>query len=397
MRVAFVALGFPPDVGGSESYNIEYAKRLHARGHDVRVFTWETSTPGAPAVDAELPFEVRRLPLRRQRKKIAPDGLAETLAAWGSDVVLAARGSRALTLVADTAARCLPLVLAIHELRERHRDRAAIHRWRVRRRYGLDRAARIVACSEDTRRRICALGVPEQKVSLVYPGVDVERFGRDPESGLAVRRELGVGDRPMLLTVARLVANKGHERILRLLPAIREQIPNVVYVILGEGSQRETLERQADALAVRESVRFTGRVPDVRAFYHACDVFAMPSTPPHAGANAGEGFGIAYVEAGACGKPVVASSSGGGPEIVVDGETGLLVQPGDAKGLEAALLELLTSPEKARAMGARGRERAVEFDWARGVVNLERVLETAVATRGASPADATRRVNAGPA
>jgi glycosyltransferase involved in cell wall biosynthesis len=123
----------------------------------------------------------------------------------------------------------------------------------------------------------------------------------------------------------------------------------------------------------------------VRPIYHACDVFVMASTPHGAGGKAGEGFGMAYVEAGACGKPAVASASGGGGEIVVDGETGCVIDPEDAPGLEAALASLLADPERARALGLRARERVLRFDWDHGVTALERVLRAAsgrTASRG---------------
>jgi glycosyltransferase involved in cell wall biosynthesis len=120
----------------------------------------------------------------------------------------------------------------------------------------------------------------------------------------------------------------------------------------------------------------------VRPFYHACDVFVMASTPHGAGGKAGEGFGMAYVEAGACGKPAIASASGGGGEIVVDGETGCVIDPEDPRALEAALASLLADPERARALGERARERVQRFDWEYGVATLERVLHAAAGQSG---------------
>jgi phosphatidylinositol alpha-1,6-mannosyltransferase len=100
----------------------------------------------------------------------------------------------------------------------------------------------------------------------------------------------------------------------------------------------------------------------------------MPSTPHGSGGKAGEGFGMAYAEAGACGKPAIASASGGGGEIVADGETGHVVDPQDAGALEAALASLLAQPARARAFGERARERVLRFDWEHGVARLEEVL-----------------------
>jgi phosphatidylinositol alpha-1,6-mannosyltransferase len=160
-----------------------------------------------------------------------------------------------------------------------------------------------------------------------------------------------------------------------------------VYVIVGDGGMRGALERRAAELGLQGAVVFTGRVPDVRPFYHACDVFVMASTTHGPGGKAGEGFGMAYVEAGACGRPAVASASGGGGEIVVDGETGCVVDPEDARALETALAWLLADPERVRALGERARERVLRFDWEHGVAALERVLYTAARQAGRREAE----------
>ena len=150
---------------------------------------------------------------------------------------------------------------------------------------------------------------------------------------------------------------------------------------------RGALERRTAELDLKGAVVFTGRVPDVRPFYQACDVFVMASTPHGDGGKAGEGFGMAYVEAGACGRPAVASASGGGGEIVVDGQTGCVVDPEDAPALEAALASLLADPERARALGERARARVLRFDWEHGVAALERVLYAAARQPGGRGAD----------
>ena len=369
MRIAYLALGFPPDPGGSENYNGEMARRLHARGHDVRVMTWAR---GSEVPD--LPFELRHAPPVPRGRPIPMAPVAAALDAWQPDVALVARGSRALGAVVRETAGRIPVVLCLHAFREKHRGRSALGRWRVRRRYGLDRADRVVACSKDTRSRLLDLGVEAARLALVYPGADTRRFRPDPAAGLALRRDLGVGDRPLLLTVARLVSNKNHASVLRALPALRREFPDLAYAVVGGGPLRAELEARVRRLGLEDAVLFTGHVEDALPFYQACDAFVMPSAPPKPGATAGEGFGIAYVEAGACGKPVVASTSGGGAEIVIDGETGFLVEPRDEARLAAVLRELLARPARARALGARGAERAREFDWEVGASALEKVL-----------------------
>jgi phosphatidylinositol alpha-1,6-mannosyltransferase len=235
----------------------------------------------------------------------------------------------------------------------------------------------ITVNSIDTRSRLVDLGVDEKRLVTVYPGVDWAKFRSEPESGRRLRRERGWEDRSILLTVSRLAANKGHSQILEVIPQLLKQLPNLLYVIVGKGPMRDSLEEKVAQLGIQNSVVFAGLVPDVRPFYHACDVFCMASTPQSSRANAGEGFGIAYVEAGACEKAVLASSSGGGAEIVVDGETGRVVDPRQSHQLTSALFDLLENPERTQQMGLAGRKRVQRYDWNRGLVELEAALRNA--------------------
>ena len=377
LAIAFFAQDFPPKVGGTHVYNQELARRLHERGHRVRVFTWTTGNAGEAEADAAQPFPVHRQPFARPGRGISESGVADFLASGRPDLAFVSGGSGALSRVVRTATARLPTVVSVHDLRDKGRHRGRFGRWRVRWRYGFDGAARLTANSEHTRRRLLELGVPAAKVALVYPGVDTQRFRPDPAAGEQARKELGLEGADVLLTVSRLAPNKGHLRVLEVLPALRRRFPKLVYVIVGDGGMRGTLAQRAAALGLEEAVVFTGRVPDVRPLYHACDVFVMASTPHGSGGKAGEGFGMAYVEAGACGKPAVASASGGGGEIVVDGQTGLVVDPEDASALNTALASLLADPERARAFGESARERVLRFDWEHGTAALERVLYAA--------------------
>lgn len=375
LDIAFVAYGFPPSVGGTERYNLEYARRLHQRGHRLRVFTWG----GGPQADADLPFEVWREPLELNRsKKIEAAGLERALARWQPEVVFLSRGSRKLGRVVRAVSRRAPLVLAIHDKSGGSRRRGAARRWNTRRLYGLDAAAAITANSSDTRARLTELSVASGRLAVVYPGVDPSEFQPDPADRERVSRELRLGG-PTLLTVSRLERHKGHERVIALLPSLRQEFPGLVYLVVGDGSRRGALEELAQKIGVSDAVRFVGRVPDVRPYYSASDVFVLASSRSGRWAKAGEGFGISYAEAGACGLPSVASTSGGGSEIVLHGRTGWTVNPEDPRALEAALAGLLRDPAKARGMGREARRHVRRYDWRRGVVDLERVLRTAAA------------------
>ena len=372
LRIAFVALCFPPDVGGSEIYNFEYARRLHLQGHALRVFTWGKGESAEREFDSALPFEVHRERTRLVRGAIDPGGLETWLAGANQDVVFVSRGSKRLCHVVPIAARRDPIVISIHDLGGRHTRRGPIGRWRVRRRYGLDLARVITVISDDTRRRVAALA-PRAPISLVYPGTDTRWFRPDEPLRERTRERLGLTGHPVLLTVSRLAASKGHVRVIESLPALRARFPGLVYLVVGEGDRRGPLEARAAELGIADAVRFTGRVDDTRAYYAASDVFVMPSGRA-AGGKAGEGFGISYVEAGACGLPVIASRSGGGAEIVVDGETGRVIDPNESHALEQAIAGLLADPAAAQRMGEAARRRCASFDWEHGVEALEAVL-----------------------
>ena len=377
LAIAFFAQDFPPRVGGTHVYNQELARRLHERGHPVRLFTWTEPGPGGAAADAAQPFPIHREPFSRPGRGISPAGVAEALLRWRPDVAFVSGGSGAMSRVVHAASEHVPSVVSVHDLRDKGRRRGRLGRWRVRWRYGFDRATALTANSEHTRRRLLELGIAASKVEIVYPGVDTRTFFPDRLAGEQARKQLGLEGASLLLTVSRLAPNKGHLQVLEVLASLRRRFPKLVYVIVGEGGMRGALERRTAELGLQGAVVFTGRVSDVRPLYHACDVFVMASTPHGSGDKAGEGFGMAYVEAGACGKPAVASASGGGGEIVADGETGRVVDPEDASALEAALASLLADPEQARAFGDRARERVLRFDWSHGVAALERVLRAA--------------------
>lgn len=190
---------------------------------------------------------------------------------------------------------------------------------------------------------------------VLPPGVDAAVFRPDC-GGEAVRERHGLGDRPVIVCVSRLVPRKGQDRLIRALPLVQQAIPDIALLLVGGGPQRGALQKQAAGLPVF----FTGSVPldELPAHYDAGDVFAMPCRSRYAGLEV-EGLGIVFLEASATGLPVIAGVSGGSAEAVLDGITGHLV---DDTTLVARLVELLADPVGARQMGAAGRAW-VEREW----------------------------------
>jgi len=185
-----------------------------------------------------------------------------------------------------------------------------------------------------------------------------------------VRRKYGLDGGPWILTAARLDYHKGIDTVIRALPAIRAVCPTARYVVAGVGIRRGYLERLIAELGLGDAVRLLGFVPDeeLPALYNAADVFVLDSRRFDLLV---EGFGIAILEASACGLPVIGGRSGGVPEAVRDGETGLVIDPEAPAAVAAAVSQLLADGETRRRMGAAGRA-AVEryYNWDRVVADL---------------------------
>jgi glycosyltransferase involved in cell wall biosynthesis len=211
---------------------------------------------------------------------------------------------------------------------------------------------RYLAVSRDIARELVErLGWPAEKIEVSYNAVDLRRVEVEAPPGL--REQLGAGEaHPLVLTPARLDAQKGHRTLFEAIA----QVPDAVFVLAGEGPEREPLEALAAQLGIGERVRFLGRREDVPHLLAACDVFALPSLY--------EGSSLAVLEAMAAGAPVVSSAIGGTDELVEDGSSGLLVPPGDSAALAAALRRMLGDPELRKELAARARER-VERDLTR--------------------------------
>lgn len=187
------------------------------------------------------------------------------------------------------------------------------------------------------------------------PGVDTDVFHPDVD-GSEIREIYGLGDRPVIVCVSRLVRRKGQDILLRALPLVQREVPDALLLLVSDGADEKRLRRMAG-----RGVVFTGAVDDLPAYLAAGDVFAMPCRTRLGGLNA-EGLGLVYLEAAASGLPVVAGDSGGAPETVIDGETGYVVDGRDVRAVADRLITLLTDPDLAYTMGAAGRAY-VEKSW----------------------------------
>src|SRR5438445_3803394 len=241
---------------------------------------------------------------------------------------------------------------------------------------GLRRADRVLAVSHFTANLVQKFGVSPDRIEIVHPGCDNDQFR--PLRPRVERRQKFLGDRhkdKIILSVGNLVARKGHDMVIRALPRLRQTVPEVTYLIVGQGPYRIQLENLAKGLGVRDCVVFAGALAeDLPDIYALSDVFVMPSREQLEERDV-EGFGVVFLEASACAKPVVGGRSGGIPDAIVDGVTGLLVNPHDPEDIAEALARVLRNNALAIRLGQQGRSWIVtHFNWARVADRVEGIL-----------------------
>lgn len=208
-------------------------------------------------------------------------------------------------------------------------------------------AQRVVTVSEGSRRTFLEQGYPEEQFLCIHNGIEIPHPPSTSETQ-AVRQALDLRPHdPLLLTVARLTEQKGHDILLAAVPAVLAEHPRACFAWVGQGPEREKLAAQAHALGVEDAVRFLGHRDDVPALIGSADLFVLPSRF--------EGHPLVALEALALGLPVVGTRVCGLDEAVIHGETGLLVEPEHPTELAQAILALLDDSKRRRQMGEAGR------------------------------------------
>jgi phosphatidylinositol alpha-1,6-mannosyltransferase len=359
MRALVLTPDFPPAPGGIQLL----AHRLVANFDGIASRVVTLGAPGAPAWDRAQRLDVRRVaPWPERRAGIArlnAAALAHALR-FRPDVVLAVH------IVCGPAAAVIRRALGVPVVTYLHADEIAIRRVAS---FALRHCDRIVAVSRYTAGLAEGAGADPERIHVIPPGVD----WREPPRTERL-------DTPTILTVARLEDRyKGHDVMVRALPLVRARVPDAQWVVVGDGTLRGDIERRAAAAGVRDAIRLCGVVSDAErdGWLDRAHVFAMPSRIPDDG-GAGEGFGIVYLEAGVHGLPVVAGRAAGALDAVVDGTTGLLVDPTSHTAVATALGRLLSDRELAARMGATASERARDFAWPQIARRVEALLEDTV-------------------
>jgi starch synthase len=354
---------YPPEVYGGAGVHVEYLARSLASLVDLTVHC-----QGGPRPDAIAHQPWEQLSAASSALQVISTDLAMTAAVGGADLVHSHTWYASLAGHLSSLLYGVPHVMTAHSLEPLRPWKAeqlgggySLSSWCER--TAIESAAAVVAVSNGMAAdiRACYPQVPAGRVRVIYNGIDADEY--QPDHGRDVLDRLGIDPaEPSVVFVGRVTRQKGLPVLLRA----AEWIDPSVQLVLCAG-QADTAELQAEVTGLVEHLRATrsgviwlpGMLakPEVIQILSNATVFACPSEY--------EPLGIVNLEAMACGCAVVASAVGGIPEVVADGETGLLVPPGEPEALATAINSVIRDPGLAAALGARGRERAVaEFSWA---------------------------------
>jgi phosphatidylinositol alpha-1,6-mannosyltransferase len=370
-RLLLVTNDFPPRPGGIQSFLYGVVSRLPAENVVVLTSRWRDWEKW----DAAQPFEV----IRHDTKVLLPNPAVrrhavEVFRDHGcTDVWFGAAAPLGLLAPALRAAGAQRIVATTHG---HEIGWGAIPGARSLLRRIAGDVDVLTYLGDYTRTRLTdAIGPHADRLQRLAPGVDTDMFNPDVD-GAAKRAELGWADRPVVVCVSRLMPRKGQDVLVRALPGIRRRVGDVGLLLVGGGPSRSRIESLVKEYGVGDSVHITGSVPfeQLPSYYRAGDVFAMPCRERLRGLDV-EGLGMVFLEAAACGLPVVAGRSGGSTDAVLDGENGSLVDGSDIADVAAAVGELLLDKPKAQAMGVRGREWVTErWTWQTATGRLEQML-----------------------
>lgn len=376
-RVLFLANDYPPIPGGIAGYLFGLVSHLDRartavlapvvsgaaefdRAHDVRVYRRRFLPPLPFPADklARIALPMAYLPaiLRRERPEILHCG--HVLSAGVVGLLLRRR-------------RGLPYAVYAYgaDLLDYQRNPIVM---RLLRRV-LAEAAGVVTISDFSVGLVERFGVPRGRITKVLWGIDVQRFHPGVD-GRRVRAHHGLRDRPVILTVARLVTRKGHDVVIDALAKVQAAVPGAAYLIVGSGPDRARLDRIVAERGLHDSVVFAGFVPDAELpeYYAAADCCVLASRQIRGDV---EGAGSVTLEASASGRPVIVGASGGTDQHVVEGETGYLVDPTDRDAVAARVAAVLSDRALAARLGRAGRALVRErFVWERTLAPLEPLL-----------------------
>lgn len=378
MNLLFLCDTYPPNIGGSEQLMRRCARMSQGLGHAVVVLCPSSDAPPEVerAFDAAEPYVIQRSRTWRRlfhmggsrnagvsriarasvifhvfslvRRMREVDAIVVGHVVPGGNVAAAMKRLRGIPFITTIYGE--EFAVYARGPRTRQMMLAAL------------RASDVIRCiTHQTAADVAQLDpcLGEHTIAVHPPAeLDVARNVSEEEVD-ETRETLGLTGGLALLTVGRLVPRKGVDLTLRAMAMLTRDMPQLRYLVVGTGPHQHALHEAANELGIADRVTFTGAVDDLTPFYHACDIFVMPNRVMPDGEQ--EGYGLVFLEAGLAGKPVIGGRTGGAAEAVLDGKTGILVDPYDPAALAAAIRSLASDPALRARMGEAGRRHALSI------------------------------------
>jgi len=358
-RLVIFSEDFPPYSGGIAQWAAGMATALAKSGHTITVFA--RFRMDYPAEPDQYPFDIHWVygnHWRQLRTWYCYRAMRDFLLKQQSlDAIIATTWNTARGLLVLCRQYHIPLITVIHGL-EVTRNMSRLKALWLKK--TLLSCRFVIAVSRFTKQQVVnQYCIPDEHVQVLSNGVDPLIYTPDRNVD-SLREKLSVQDDKVILTLARVIERKGHEQVIRALLKIRKAVPKIKYIIAGpwEETYYQHLKQLINRLDLNSYVYFTGYLATqvLADYYNLCDVYIMLSQTLESTGDT-EGFGITYLEANACEKPVIGSDAGGIPDAVVHGETGYLVQSHNLDEIAARLIELLSNQELCRKLGKNGRKR----------------------------------------
>lgn len=368
-KIVIFSEDFPPTSGGIAQWAAGVANSIYRMGHDLRVITrYRSNDHSGNNSKWKFPIhfvkgkhwkKLRSWYCYKSIKNLYKEGFLP-------DLIIATTWNFARSITNITKKKGTKLLLVVHGLEVTRKMSLIKRKWLSR---TLVRSDLVIAVSNFTRQRVLEAYKLDPEKILVFPnGIDMSIF--DPRLDItSLKHNYRLRNEKIILTLARVVERKGHDRVIKAIPKVMKEFPNLKYIISGDWNNNYYLRLQEliKELNLENVVIFTGYVnPDeIQQFYNLCDVYIMPSREIEETGDT-EGFGITYLEANACEKPVIGGNSGGVSDAVVDGVTGFLVNPMDSDEIAEKLILLLSDPQLSQKLGKQGRERIEKsYTWDR--------------------------------
>jgi len=358
---------FPPNVGGIAQWAYGVANAIHKLSHHVHVLTrYHRTYPPIPENVMSYPVEYMKGNYWKQlRTWYCYRGMKRSFHMGNKpDLIIATTWNFTRGIITIAKKYSINLVTVVHGL-DVTRKITRTKKWWLSN--TLNASDLVVAVSKFTRDYVLNnYSISPDKIFVLPNGVDIKSFYPGVDTS-ELRSRYHLDNKKVILTLARITERKGHDTVIKALPRVLEKIPDLKYLICGplRGRHPQYLKKLISDLNLEKIVNFTGylALDQLNAFYNLCDVYVMPNRDVISKGDT-EGFGITFLEANACEKPVIGGNSGGVTDAIVDGETGFLVDPLDTIEIAKKLILLLSDKKLSEKMGIQGRKRIEnQFTW----------------------------------